>query len=174
MKLGRKCVRRGAGSERPADDAGHREFVAGKRAIFRRPWVRAVWTSLVLLEYLPQMAWRLLPSLWSGRTVVCDRYVPDVWIDLAMNYGQDFEGVRRLSRHPLSRLFPRPDHIVLLDLPARTGFERKRDGTPLAYLQEREPLYARLGELAPLTVVDATASLDEVARSVGAVLDRVQ
>jgi thymidylate kinase len=171
MKLGRSFLRRGQGSGRPADDVGHRDFVAGKRGLFRRPWLRATWTTLVLLEYLPQMAWRLLPVLFSGRTVVCDRYVPDVWIDLAMNYDEGFEGVERLSRHPLSRLFPRPDHVILLDLPAQLGFERKQDGTPLAYLQEREPLYVSLPHLFPTTVVDARDAVDEVARNVGAALD---
>ena len=166
MALARFILRGGNGSERPVDDAGHTEFVAGKRAIFRRKWLRRVWTTTVLIEYIPQMAWRLLPALWSGRTVVCDRYLPDVWVDLAMNFGEGTEGVESLSRHPLSRCFPRPDHLVLLDLPARIGWERKQDGTPLAYLEEREHLYADLTRLFPSTVVDARAPLDEVARSV--------
>ena len=171
MGLGRWFARAGKGSDRPADDAGHQDFVAGKRKLFRRRWVRALWTNLVLLEYLPQMAWRLLPALWSGRCVVCDRYLPDLWIDLALNYGEGFEGVRRLSGHPLARLFPRPGHTILLECPPETGFARKRDGTPLAYLRERAPLYARLGELGPVTIVDASASMEDVAREIGATLD---
>lgn len=163
MALARKMIRKGGGSGRPADDAGHAEFVAGKRSVFRQKWRRDVWATLVLLEYLPQMAWRLLPALWGGGTVACDRYLPDVWIDLALNFDEGIDGVERLSRHPLSRLFPKPDHLVFLDLPPRVGYERKMDGTPLAYLEEREPLYRWLASRYPSTTVDATSSLDEVA-----------
>lgn len=163
MVLARRILRKGKGSDRPADDAGHQEFVAAKRTFFRRRWLRSLWTTVVLLEYLPQMAWRLLPSLWSGRTVVCDRYLPDVWVDLALNFHEGAEGVRRLARHPLCRLFPTPEHMFLLEIPAATGWERKQDGTPLAYLEEREVLYRDLAEFLPSTVIDARPDLEQVA-----------
>jgi thymidylate kinase len=172
MSIARRVLRGGGTSERPEDDTGHAEFVAGKRAVFRQKWRRDLWTALVLLEYLPQMAWRLLPALRRGGTVVCDRYVPDLWIDLAMNFGEGVEGVDRLAQHPLSRLFPAVDHLVLLELPARVGFERKRDGTPLAYLEEREPFYRHLAGMYPATVVDASASLEAVADEVAARVPR--
>lgn len=171
MALARRALQRGKGSARPADDPGHRSFVSGKRALFRRRWLRELWTVVVFLEYLPQMAWRLLPSLWSGKTVVCDRFVPDVWVDLALNFDEGFEGVERLSRHPLSRLFPHVDYLVFLELPAKTGYERKMDGTPLEYLEEREPLYARLSQLYPSATIDARPPLDEVAAAVRTALD---
>lgn len=164
MAVARKMIRGRDGSSRPADDAGHAEFVAGKRAVFRSRWRRDLWATIVLLEYVPQMAWRLLPSLGRGGTVVCDRYVPDVWIDLALNFGEGVGGVERLARHPLSRLFPKPDHLVFLDLPPKVGYERKMDGTPLAYLEEREPLYRWLATQYPSTTIDATAPVEEVGR----------
>jgi thymidylate kinase len=164
MAIARRMIRGKGGSGRPADDTGHAEFVAGKRSLFRSRWRCDLWATVVLLEYVPQMAWRLLPSLGRGGTVVCDRYVPDVWIDLALNFGEGVDGVARLARHPLSRLFPKPDHLVLLDLPPRVGYERKRDGTPLAYLEEREPFYRWLATQYPSTTVDATDSLEEVGR----------
>ena len=166
MGLARRLLTRGKGGERPADDPGHAEFVAAKRSVFRQKWRRDLWATIVLIEYIPQMAWRLLPALWSGRTVVCDRYLPDVWVDLAMNFDEGFAGVQRLSRHPLCRCFPRPDHMLLLELPAQLGWERKQDGTPLAYLEEREHLYTGLTRLIPASIVDATAPLDDVATAV--------
>ncbi len=172
MKLGRRLVSRGSGrgSARPEDDAGYESFTAGKQRIFRRRWVRSLWTIVVLLEYLPQAWWRLGPSLLSGKTVLCDRYLPDVWVDLAVNFSEGVEGVERLSRHPLCRLFPPIDRMVFLDVDPQVGFTRKRDGTPLRYLQDRRPLYLGLQRVLDFTGVDANGSVEEVSEALRQVL----
>jgi thymidylate kinase len=172
MALARRGLARGGapGSARPSDDAGYRDFRGGKQRIFRRQWARALWTAAVLLEYLPQVWWRLGPALLRGRFVVCDRYLPDVWIDLAMNFGEGEGGVERLRGHPLNRLFPRPRGGVVLDLDAEAGYQRKNDGTPLAYLQDRRSLYLELARRLGLGVVDAGRPREEVARDVARVL----
>jgi thymidylate kinase len=168
MALARRLLRRGKGegSGRPTDDRGHAEFKQQKQKLFRSGAARRMWTWMVLLEYLPQAWLRLLPPLWRGRHIVCDRYLPDVWIDLAMNFGEGSDGVARLRAHPLCRLFPRPDRTLLFDVDPATGFARKQDGTPLAYLADREPLYRGLTELLDAVVVDANAPLEDVARQV--------
>lgn len=164
MMVARWVLQKGKTASRPTDDSGHTRFVSDKRRVFGSRWLRDLWSSLVLLEYLPQAWWRLLPPLWRGQNVICDRYLPDVWIDLAMNFGEGVEGVARLRRHPLCRLFPKPRQTVLLDVDPRIGFARKQDGTPLAYLSDRRPLYRSLPALLDADVVDANAPAEDVAR----------
>jgi thymidylate kinase len=162
MAVGRRRVGGRARGERPSDDAGHADFVGRKQRLFRRRALRSLWTGVVLLEYLPQIWLRMLPALTARRHVLCDRALPDLWVDLAMNYGGDPTRLVELARHPLCRLFPRLDLVVLLAVPPEVGYERKRDGTPLAYLQAREPLYAALAAILPLRRVSAAGSPDAV------------
>jgi len=169
MALARRILGRGSGrgSRRPEDDEGYAEFTQGKQRVFRRSWLRGLWATLVFLEYLPQAWWRLGPALFSGRRVLCDRYLPDLWVDLAVNFGEGSEGVARLSRHPLCRLFPRMERMIYLDVDPEVGFRRKSDGTPLAYLKERRPLYLGLAERIPFSRIDANGSIEEVSEALG-------
>lgn len=167
MRLARKILGRGTehGSDRPRDDEGYESFTQGKQRLFRSAWRRRLWTTVVLLEYLPQAWWRLGGSWIRGERVLCDRYLPDLWVDLAVNFASGSEGVEELARHPLCRLFPRIDRMIFLDVDPRIGFQRKSDGTPLAYLEERRPLYLALQRVLPFTLVDANGSVEKVAEA---------
>ena len=172
MALGRRFVSRGSGrgSTRPEDDEGYESFTSGKQKLFSRKWIRTLWAGVVLLEYLPQVWWRLGLSLVRGKIVLCDRYLPDVWVDLAVNFSEGKEGVLRLSKHPLCRLFPRIDRMVFLDVEPKVGYQRKNDGTPLHYLEDRRPLYLSLEGIIDFTRVDANGSIEEVSEALGKVL----
>ncbi len=172
MALARRLLPGGRrrGGERPRDDAGYEDFTQGKQKLFRRRWLRELWTLAVLLEYLPQAWWRAGPPLIRGRRVLCDRYLPDLWVDLAMNFGEGADGVRRLARHPVGRLFPPVAHMVFLDVTPETGFNRKQDGTPLRYLEDRRPLYLVVGEVLGARSVDANGNPEEVFAAVRSTL----
>jgi thymidylate kinase len=173
MRLARKVLARGTGrgSGRPDDDEGYSDFTAGKQRIFRKTWARRLWTTAVLLEYLPQVWWRLGGSRLRGKRVLCDRYLPDLWVDLTVNFASGPEGVRSLARHPLCRLFPRIDRMIFLDVKPEIGFQRKSDGTPRAYLEERRPLYLAVTEIIPSRIVDANGSVEEVAEALQVALE---
>ncbi len=166
MRLARKVLGRGTerGSSRPEDDAGYASFTQGKQRIFRHAWSRRLWTTAVLLEYLPQVWWRLGATRMRGKRLLCDRYLPDLWVDLAVNFATGVRGVEELARHPLCHLFPKVDRMIFLDVDPRVGFERKSDGTPRAYLEERRPLYLALTRILPSRVIDANGTVEEVAR----------
>lgn len=174
MRLARGILGRGSdrGFSRPEDDAGYANFTEGKRRVFRSGWRRRVWTTVVLLEYLPQAWWRLGGSRLRGERVLCDRYLPDLWVDLAVNFASGPQGVQELARHPLCRLFPAIDRMIYLDVEPDVGFQRKSDGTPLAYLEERRPLYLALERVLPFQRVDANGSVEEVASALTAALER--
>jgi len=172
MALMRLLMRREAGgnSERPIDDSGHREFVGKKQRFFQSAWRQRLWTTVVLLEYLPQCLFRLGLARVRARRILCDRYLHDVAIDLSLNYGTGVEGIQAVLQHPLARLFPRPDLILVFDLEPRAAFERKQDGTPLAYMEHRVPLYQSLIDESTGRRIDASRPRMEVLREVVAVL----
>ena len=80
----------------------------------------------------------------------------------------------RFHRAVLARLYPAPDATVVLDAPAELLFARKGE-LDLAELDLRRRGYRDLGSVLPrVTVVDATAPVDEVVeRVVALVLDEL-
>ncbi|MDA2912109.1 hypothetical protein MYX04_14415, partial [Nitrospiraceae bacterium AH_259_D15_M11_P09] len=57
--------------------------------MFRRPAIRRLWVILALLDLL--RIYGVQVRLWQilGRPVLCDRYVWDSWLDLAINFPDD-------------------------------------------------------------------------------------
>jgi thymidylate kinase len=99
-----------------------------------------------------------------GRTVVFDRHF---YLDY---YEHDVAGYRRPGRSLASRLhglflhrlYPRPDAVVFLDVPAEVLLARKGQAD-LAWLEERRRHYLRIGRrFEHFFIVDAARPIDEV------------
>lgn len=66
----------------------------------------------------------------------------------------------------LNHIFPKPDYVICLDAPAEVLFARKAEGT-VELLEQRRQEYVRFQDVVERFVtVDATQSMDEVARQV--------
>jgi len=77
---------------------------------------------------------------------------------------------RRLHGYVLTRLYPQPDLVVLLDAPPEVLFARKGEGT-IGSLGRRRAEYMQLGAtLERFAVVDATLPLPVVIRDVAAIV----
>ncbi len=103
----------------------------------------------------------------SDRHFFCDYYAHDIAVDRSQ-----LPFARRIHGAMLDRYYPRPDLLICLDAPGEVLFERKGEGTP-AMLEARRQEYLQLREaVAHYRIVDATQSLDEVAReTAGIILD---
>jgi thymidylate kinase len=104
----------------------------------------------------------VFPALVRSTLVLFDRYYDDIEVDpRRYRYG----GSTWLARQ-LGRVIPRPNLIVVLDLPATVAHERKKE-VPLAEIERQRTLYrdiARRHEKGHL--VDASRPLEDVVRDV--------
>jgi len=120
------------------------------------------------LGYLLAMNWLgylavVRPRVSRGMLVLFDRYFPDCVVD-ARRYRLP-QSCRRLTE-AVARLVPQPDLWVVLDAPASTLQERKREVAP-AESEEQRREYARLAaKLANAAVVNAARPLPEVVDAV--------
>ena len=99
------------------------------------------------------------------RIVVCDRYVIDLLVDLANNFGYDQKEIIGLCHSWLLALFPKPDLYFLLDLPAEVAFARKED-VPLSYLRDRRALYLGLAEFCGAEILDGNVTIGQLKQSI--------
>ena len=101
-----------------------------------------------------------------GEGLICDRYIYDTLIDIALTFAIPPEGIDSLLDHPLLSLFPRPSGVIFIDIDPEEGASRKQDGTPPEYLADRRAYYHELARRLDIPLVDGGAPMDEVSERI--------
>jgi len=155
----RKLIRRRKGGSE------YTGFTTSKRGILRKPGLGWLWLNVGLLEYLVQVTLTVRTRLRGGRNLVCDRYIYDMFADMAISLDRSEDKLLELARHPLIRLFPIPDKVFFIDVPPDIAFARKSDPNVMGrqYLADRASIYSYLSDELGFTRVDGTKSIEEIA-----------
>ncbi len=141
----------------------YESFREAKRREMKSDWKRGLWQIMVWSEYAWQVHWRTLGRRLGGAVVICDRYVYDTLIDVAINFSTAPEGLASLMNNPLLALFPKPALVVFIDIDPALGAARKADGTPAVYLADRREYYRAMARILKAPIVDGGAPAAEVA-----------
>ncbi len=139
------------------------DYLQASNRMFKRSWIlRRGWTDVSLLEHAIEAIVTVIPHLYKGRTVVCDRYLFKSIVNLAVLFDLPPGRLPQLLRHPMLKIVPQPTLYFLLDVPAEVGYSRKHDLPSLEYVARRVPIYRELADLTGMPVVDATQTPDQV------------
>ena len=116
-----------------------------KRADFIKRLVRNrllmnAYLGLTLTEYAFQMLVKVRLPLLMGKNVVCDRYVFDTAINLAVNMRYS-QGHFKSMLDAMLAWSPKPDVVFFVDLPEEVAFKRKNDIPSTDYLVKRRAFY---------------------------------
>lgn len=104
-----------------------------------------------------------------GRVVVFDRYTYDALLPITGSW----QALKRPYFWVLAHLAPRPDLVLILDLPGAVAFARKGESTPEALEAVRQGFLALVPRLGA-EVVDAAAPAEQVCADVVARIRRHQ
>lgn len=159
-------ARRWLKAQERVKEGDYRGFTDAKRRKMRSGWKRSVWQVMAWGEYAAQVRARLLAHRLKGATVLCDRYVYDTLVDIAINFSIPPLELADLMDHRLLSLFPKPAVVIFIDIDPATGAARKSDGTPAAYLADRRPYYTSLARILNAPVVDGGSSVESVASAI--------
>lgn len=137
--------------------------------------VRGARSWLRTLNWLAE-AWYRQLLVWQHHrrhhVVVCDRHFAVDYEVAARSpaIARDRRWSRRVHRLLLTRFYPKPDLIVVLDVPGTTAWGRKHESDPDA-LDERGRAYREFDHpSSSVTVVDAAQSLEAVVTDVVSVI----
>ncbi|MDD4856913.1 MAG: hypothetical protein PHD74_02270 [Candidatus Krumholzibacteria bacterium] len=147
-------------------EGDYRGFTEAKRREMKSGWRRSLWQLLVWSEYAAQVRARLFMRRATGTAVLCDRYVYDTLIDVAVNFSVAPENLKDLMDHRLLSLFPKPAVVIFIDIDPETGAARKSDGTPAAYLADRRGYYTSLAQALEAPIIDGSLPIESVAESI--------
>jgi len=151
QSLAKRWARRSIGPGNPGGSLDASERFQKTRALLSHGWRYTAWKTVNLVDLCIFYNLILRLKLLRRRIVVCDRYVPDMFVDLHL-YGQ---GRPRLIWLKLLRsILPRPAVSILLTVPEDLASRRSSDPECLDSLRIQAQLYAQTQEPLKLTVVD--------------------
>ncbi len=126
------------------------------------PWVLLLDASLAAL-------WKVYLPLWSGQTLVCERFVLDMLVDLAAALGND-AFYRHLPGRLYFRLLPSQSQIFILDLDAAAIRSRRADLVNDLKLVARLEAFRCLSAAKGYTQLSSQAPVIELNRQIWKVL----
>ena len=145
-------------------DADHAKWGKLKSTLFSSAIFRKIWLYYATHDYY--RAYKKAHKTWSSDYIVMDRYIVDFIIDQSLNFGIDVPTfIENAEKTTIGKMQP-ASLSVLVDIPAEVGYQRKLDGTPLAYLTERRDSYLSIPESDTLLRVNGTDNIDEIQNSI--------
>lgn len=129
---------------------------------FRRSWLmKNIFPWLLLLDATLAALWKVYLPLWSGCTLVCERFVLDMLADLAIACQED-----QFTTHLPGRLFlhllPHGSEVIFLDLDPTIIHSRRVDLVSDRMLIERLSAFRSLARQFNLPMLDSNQSISEV------------
>ncbi len=151
-----------------ADNAAvsHTDYRRRKQALLKSPLLRWLWFLLSKTEHVWQVRHAVMPIVASGRVAVCDRYLWDSTIDLAVSFCEGEKWIHSGANRLFWRLVPRPDAIILLDIPAEEALRRKDDIPDREYLELRMPFYHKLCGMPDVRVINGMQPADRISAEI--------
>lgn len=147
-------------------NARYRSYLGATSKLLKYRWLRAIWRQVSLVEHTGEIFATVLPHLLRGRIVVCDRYIYDSLLGIAVLAGADARSIPRMMRLPRIYAVPQPDAWFLIDLPAEVAFSRRTDVVDVEFLERRVPLYRAMADTLGMQRIDGTATPDAIAEAV--------
>ena len=138
------------------------EYTMQKRRIIANRPSALIWQYLVLLDYFFQFLWKIRLPLLLRKTIICDRYIYDTLVDLMVNSNLSGEETEGMFTSRFLSLFPKPDLILLLDVPEEVACIRKGDLELINYLADRRKIYLKLNHVLQGLVLDNSQNFFEI------------
>ncbi|MFO7166535.1 MAG: hypothetical protein DIU80_000755 [Chloroflexota bacterium] len=156
-----------SGEMQAEDTAGrYRSYLASTQRLLRHGWLRSIWRHISLVEHLGEILVAALPHLARGRIVVCDRYIYDSLIGIAVLAGTQPQDLPRAMRLPALYPVPRPALWFLVDVPPEVAFARRTDVVDIEFLERRAPLYRAAAAALGALVIDGTRTPEAIEREI--------
>ena len=133
---------------------------AKKKGINKLKFAHNIYFIVMLLDYLPQLFFKVLLPKLQGRYVICDRYYYDLIIDYCITISAPPEKMKFYLR--IVEFFASiPDFQYYLVVAPEESMARKEDIPSLDYLVERKHYYDYLSAKLAVKRLDGTSRPDE-------------
>jgi thymidylate kinase len=165
LSAGRRAV---GTSERKiaSDQNNYREYQSRKSRLMSNRWVRNLWAVMTQIEHLVQINRDIRPKLRQGYTVVCDRYLWDSTIDMAVLNNQDHQSLLGNINKLMWKFVPKPTITFFIDIPPEEAMKRKDDIPSFDYVKKTADFYRFLSQQYSLSLVDGSEDITAIKENI--------
>jgi thymidylate kinase len=131
-------------------------LIVSEHKYYENKAISGIWPWVQFLDAMIFVNLLVKPLLWRGFTVVCDRFIPDIVVDLMVDTN-DRELHKSLVGQLMFRLMPRSLLLVNIDVNEKTVQRRKNDVLGLGYLRRKRNGYQIISHYLEVPTVSAEA-----------------
>jgi dTMP kinase len=166
IKIGRKIIGVNERSLSNNPDS-YMEYQKKKsKVLFKFKLFRFIWFLLVEVEHIIKLRSIILPLLRSNQIVVCDRYLWDSIVDLAISFNESKEWVHKRIKFFLGRIIPHPKLSLFLSVSSDVAMGRKDDIPSRVYIERRIPIYCYLANSLNMIFIDGTKDSNAIKKKI--------
>jgi thymidylate kinase len=159
--MGRKALGTSA-KKIAADNQSYREYQSRKSRFMGNSVVRALWSAMTYVEHLIQINLDIRRNMQDGCVIVCDRYLWDSTVDLAVLNNKDPEWLTNGLNRFMWKCVPQPTITFFIDIPPEEAMKRKNDIPSYEYVRKRAVLYHYFAKSNSLTVINGCGSAEVI------------
>ena len=97
----------------------------------------------------------------TGKCLLADRYIYDAVLNASLTANLPAAVMYRIIDH-IFRILPKPDIVLMIDLPEEVAFSRKNDIQSVEYLRERRQIYIEMADRYGFIKLDGKAEPEEI------------
>jgi hypothetical protein len=131
----------------------------GRWEMWRSRWVSCLFPWFQLVDAVLCLVFKVHIPLRLGQTIVCDRFIHDILVDIMIGIRDDRLYDKLVGRLFL-RLVPGWARVVCIDSPAEVVFKRRPSLRHDAPWQARRALYRQLSDTVEIPTVDNSQSIE--------------
>ena len=125
----------------------------------------------LMIDYLVQTRGKISLPLSRGQSIVCDRYYFDTIITDFAPYARTDAYRIDLEISFWSKIFPKPDVIILIDVDERQAYERKDDIPSERFLKVRRTNYRTIAEQMQARIISGDCSIELIHAEITEILE---
>ncbi len=166
LKLIKKLLGKNAKQTQKAADSNERadgKWAEIKKRLMKSRMFRYMWLKYASMDYY--RAYKKAVKHWKSDIIIMDRYIFDFTVDQSINFKLDIDEMNTVFAHSKIAKMHKPDHNIIINIPAEVGYKRKMDGTSVSYLQEREKLYSMM-QGKNVIHIDGTTSIEDIQETI--------
>jgi len=133
---------------------------AERRFYMNRALAR-LWPWLFALDTLIYSILQIKAQRILGYTILCDRFIPDIIVDLICET-KNYQLPKSLAGRLLLSLIPKDSKLIVIDVNESIAYNRKHDIPSINYLRERRKLYLNLAKTLNIPIIDGEREASKV------------
>jgi dTMP kinase len=132
-----------------------------ERSFYRSRALARLWPWLFTLDVFIYSFFQIKVRRVLGYIILCDRFIPDIIVDM-MCETRDYQLPKRLVGRLLLSLIPKNSKLIVMDVAENIAYSRKNDVPSLDYLKERRKLYLALAKTLSIPVINGEEDINKI------------